>query len=44
MEVGSGWREGLVLGILSAALPFTLVAWGFLVVEPERLRLARNVA
>jgi drug/metabolite transporter (DMT)-like permease len=27
-EVASVWREGLALGILSAALPFTLVAWG----------------
>jgi drug/metabolite transporter (DMT)-like permease len=28
VEVGFVWREGLALGILSAALPFTLVAWG----------------
>lgn len=27
-EVIGVWREGLALGILSAALPFTLVAWG----------------
>ena len=23
-----GWREGLVLGVLNAAVPFTLIAWG----------------
>jgi len=28
VEVASVWREGLALGVLSAALPFTLVAWG----------------
>jgi drug/metabolite transporter (DMT)-like permease len=27
-EVASIWRSGLVLGVLSAALPFTLIAWG----------------
>ena len=27
-EIASVWREGLVLGLLSAAVPFTLVAWG----------------
>ena len=27
-ELGSVWREGLVLGLLSASLPFTLIAWG----------------
>jgi drug/metabolite transporter (DMT)-like permease len=27
-EVASVWREGLVLGLLSASLPFTLIAWG----------------
>lgn len=27
-EIGSVWREGLALGLLSAAIPFTLVAWG----------------
>jgi len=27
-EVASIWRAGLVLGVLSAALPFTLIAWG----------------
>jgi drug/metabolite transporter (DMT)-like permease len=24
----SAWREGLVLGVLNAAVPFTLIAWG----------------
>jgi len=23
-----GWRQGLVLGVLNAAVPFTLIAWG----------------
>jgi drug/metabolite transporter (DMT)-like permease len=27
-ELASVWRTGLVLGLLSAAVPFTLVAWG----------------
>ena len=27
-ELASVWREGLVLGLLSAAIPFTLIAWG----------------
>ena len=27
-QVASVWRTGLVLGLLSAAIPFTLVAWG----------------
>ena len=27
-EVGAIWRSGLVLGLLSAALPFTLIAFG----------------
>jgi drug/metabolite transporter (DMT)-like permease len=27
-ELASVWREGLVLGLLSASLPFTLIAWG----------------
>jgi drug/metabolite transporter (DMT)-like permease len=27
-EIASVWRVGLVLGLLSAAVPFTLVAWG----------------
>jgi drug/metabolite transporter (DMT)-like permease len=27
-ELRSVWRTGLVLGLLSAAIPFTLVAWG----------------
>jgi drug/metabolite transporter (DMT)-like permease len=27
-EIASVWRVGLVLGLLSAAIPFTLVAWG----------------
>jgi drug/metabolite transporter (DMT)-like permease len=27
-EIASVWREGLVLGLLSAAIPFTLIAWG----------------
>jgi drug/metabolite transporter (DMT)-like permease len=27
-ELASVWRAGLVLGLLSAAVPFTLVAWG----------------
>jgi drug/metabolite transporter (DMT)-like permease len=27
-ELASVWRTGLVLGLLSAAIPFTLVAWG----------------
>ena len=27
-DVGSFWREGLVLGIANAAIPFTLIAWG----------------
>ena len=27
-ELASVWRVGLVLGLLSAAVPFTLVAWG----------------
>ena len=28
LELASVWRVGLVLGLLSAAVPFTLVAWG----------------
>jgi len=27
-EVAGVWREGIVLGLLSAAVPFTLIAWG----------------
>ena len=27
-ELAAVWREGLVLGLLSAAIPFTLIAWG----------------
>ena len=27
-EVVSVWREGIVLGLISAAVPFTLIAWG----------------
>jgi len=27
-QVASIWRAGVVLGVLSAALPFTLIAWG----------------
>jgi len=27
-EIASVWREGLALGLLSAAVPFTLIAWG----------------
>ena len=27
-ELRGYWREGLVLGVISAALPFTLIAWG----------------
>jgi len=27
-EVAAVWRTGLVLGLLSAAIPFTLIAWG----------------
>jgi drug/metabolite transporter (DMT)-like permease len=27
-EIAGAWKPGLVLGILNAALPFTLVAWG----------------
>ncbi len=27
-EVASVWREGIVLGLISAAVPFTLIAWG----------------
>jgi drug/metabolite transporter (DMT)-like permease len=27
-EVRAAWREGIVLGLLSAAVPFTLIAWG----------------
>jgi drug/metabolite transporter (DMT)-like permease len=27
-EILGVWREGLVLGLLSAAVPFTLIAWG----------------
>jgi drug/metabolite transporter (DMT)-like permease len=27
-EIGGVWREGVVLGLLSAAIPFTLIAWG----------------
>jgi drug/metabolite transporter (DMT)-like permease len=27
-KIASVWRAGLVLGLLSAAVPFTLVAWG----------------
>jgi drug/metabolite transporter (DMT)-like permease len=28
LEIAGAWREGLVLGLLSAAIPFTLIAWG----------------
>ena len=24
----AGWREGIVLGVINAAIPFTLIAWG----------------
>jgi len=27
-EMRGAWREGLVLGVINAALPFTLIAWG----------------
>ena len=27
-EIAGVWREGLVLGLFSAAIPFTLIAWG----------------
>ncbi len=27
-ELAAVWREGLVLGLINAAVPFTLVAWG----------------
>src|SRR3954453_9570480 len=27
-EMRGAWREGLVLGALNAAIPFTLIAWG----------------
>jgi drug/metabolite transporter (DMT)-like permease len=27
-ELGAAWRPGLVLGVVNAALPFTLIAWG----------------
>jgi drug/metabolite transporter (DMT)-like permease len=27
-ELGRAWRPGLVLGIVNAAIPFTLIAWG----------------
>src|SRR5690348_1638002 len=27
-EIRGAWREGLVLGALNAAIPFTLIAWG----------------
>ncbi len=27
-DLATTWREGLVLGIINAALPFTLIAWG----------------
>lgn len=27
-ELLAAWREGLVLGLVNAALPFTLIAWG----------------
>jgi drug/metabolite transporter (DMT)-like permease len=27
-ELRSAWRPGLVLGVINAALPFTLIAWG----------------
>jgi drug/metabolite transporter (DMT)-like permease len=27
-DIAGVWREGLVLGLLSAAIPFTLIAWG----------------
>ena len=27
-ELRGAWREGLVLGLVSAAVPFTLIAWG----------------
>ena len=27
-ELRGAWREGLVLGALNAAIPFTLIAWG----------------
>jgi drug/metabolite transporter (DMT)-like permease len=26
--LGAAWREGVVLGIVNAAIPFTLIAWG----------------
>ena len=26
--VRGAWREGIVLGVLNAAVPFTLIAWG----------------
>ena len=27
-ELAGAWREGLVLGLINAAVPFTLIAWG----------------
>lgn len=27
-QIGGAWREGLVLGVVNAAVPFTLIAWG----------------
>jgi drug/metabolite transporter (DMT)-like permease len=27
-QVAGAWREGLVYGVINAALPFTLIAWG----------------
>ncbi|MGH3103594.1 MAG: DMT family transporter [Gaiellaceae bacterium] len=27
-ELGRAWRPGLVLGVINAAVPFTLIAWG----------------
>lgn len=28
LALRAAWREGLVLGVLNAAIPFTLIAWG----------------
>src|SRR5918998_6031039 len=27
-ELAAAWRAGLLLGVLNAAVPFTLIAWG----------------
>ena len=27
-EVGGAWRQGLIMGVINGALPFTLIAWG----------------